>query len=376
MRKFFLSAVLLLELLLAGLPGAGILTAGAISSGTQPGALSEAPYHNPPNGNTSAPQGPQVAQLQTVPAVPGVTIQIAGQQFVTGADGSAVIMVPAPGTYDLQVITDTYHDPYRRVEFSRWLSESFQPTRTIHLPTKSPVVQVGLDVYMLVGQKFLAPDGSPVDPQRITQFSIRSIQGDNFTFKDGTPRWIPASRVTRRRSGGLEPVDLLYTVTSVMVDGSNVVNKAQQQFFAKPNDIWHISLLFYSMQVHSKDALFGFPVGTDLRLELPNGQIQIYPLDSSGAAEVHSLARGQYYFQIAGAKGISPRAPVTLSKDQDLSTRVITYLDMGTVFGTGLFLAIGLLVFGRFSLKQAEARNDRARRVRILPTDDLGREHS
>src|SRR5512140_2399883 len=296
MKKLFVSLVLLFALLLLGLPGASVVPAAAGSLDPNAILTVQDHYHNPPHHSTSpVAKGPQTATLQTVPAIPGITFQIAGQQFVTGADGSAVIVVPQPGSYDLQVITDTFHDPYRRVEFSRWLSESFQPTRQIHLPTKSPVVQVGLDVYMLVGQRFVAPDGAPVPPQRVTEFSIRSLQGDTFNLRDGTPRWIPASRVTRRRSGGLEPVDLLYTVTSVMVDGSNVVNKAQQQFYAKPNAVWDITLLFYSMRIHATDALFGFPVGKAVNLELPNGHVQVMPLDSTGTAQATSLARGQYY---------------------------------------------------------------------------------
>ncbi len=57
-------------------------------------------YHpHPPKPYTPPPPnpGPQVTQLQTVPAVPGVTFQIAGQQFTTGADGSTYVMVPEPG---------------------------------------------------------------------------------------------------------------------------------------------------------------------------------------------------------------------------------------------------------------------------------------
>ena len=354
MKKLVLALALVLALFL---PGAA-----------QAAALAQ-PLRSAPQGNPPAPKGPQVAKLQTVPATPGVTFQIAGQQFVTGADGSAVIIVPTPGTYDLQVITETYHDPYRRVEFSRWLSQSAQPTRQIHLPTQDPVIQVGLDVYMLVGQKFVDLDGKPVDLQRISSFSIRSLQGDAFTFHDGQPRWIPASRVTRRRLGGLEVVPLLYTITSVTVDGSNVVNKAQQQFHAEPNGTWTITLLFYSMQVHARDALFGFPVGTGLKLELPNGRVQTYPLDSGGTGQAVALARGQYYFQITGARGFSPRAPVSLSRNQDLNARVITYLDLGTVFGAGVLVAVGLLVYGKFSMERAVQRHDRQRRVRVLPGD-------
>lgn len=370
MKKLLLSLVLLPALFLLSLPGAGVLPAVALGGAGQGLNVAEGHYRNPPVHNSAAPKGPQVQQLQTIPPTPGVTFQIAGQQFVTGADGSTVVVVPQPGTYDLQVITDTYHDPYRRVEFSRWLSESFQPTRQIHIPSQSnQTIQVGLDVYELVGQKFVELNGAPVPLQRISEFTIRSLQGDIFTFHDGQPRWIPASRVTRRRDGGLDVVPLLYTVTSVMVDGSNVVNKAQQQFYAKPNGTWTITLLFYSIQVQARDALFGFPVGKAVNLELPNGQIQSVPLDSTGTARASSLARGQYYFQVTGAKGFSPRSPVALSKDQSITARVISFIDMGAVFAAGMLIAIALLVFGKVSLRRAEARHDAERRVRILRTD-------
>src|SRR5512143_3567808 len=340
MKKFLLSLALLLASLLVGLPGAGVLSAAATSGQTGADIGVGERYHNPPRTNPGAVKGPQVAQLQTVPAVPGVTFQIAGQQFVTGADGSAVIVVPTPGTYDLQVITDTFQDPYRRVEFSRWLSESFQPTRTIHLPSSTPVVEVGLNTYEVVGQKFIDPAGAPVDPKRITSFTIHSVQGDSFTFQDGQPRWIPASRVSRRRDGGLDEVKLLYTISSVMVDGSNVVNKSQQQFYAQPNTVWTISLLFYSLRIQASDALFGFPQGRAVELALPNGQAQTYPLDSSGAAEMHALARGNYSFRILGAWALSTRAPVSLSKDQTVTTKVLSYLDLAVVGAAGLLIAI------------------------------------
>lgn len=313
----------------------------------------------------SSPSGPVVALLQTVPPFPGVTFQLGGKQYVTGADGSAAVIVPSPGTYDLQVITDTFKDPYRRVEFSRWLSESFQPTRQIHLPAKQ-TVQVGLNVYELVGQKFVDLSGKPVDVKRLKQFSIRSIQGDAFTFHDGTPRWIPASRVTRRRTGGLQEVPLLYTVTEVMVDGSNVVNKAQQQFYAQPNGTWTISLLLYSLRIVAKDALFGFPQGSGVQLYLPDGRVQTYPLDKSGSAQMHSLARGNYSFQVTGVPGITARAPIALSKDQELDTRVISYLDLGIIAGAGALLALGLLLFGRMSLRRSRSRSEESQGVRIL----------
>jgi hypothetical protein len=377
MNKISISVLLVIVLSLLGLPGGSVNTVAAstpprgsvdgLASIGLKAALDGRSRHYPYDPPRAQPV-PQVTELQTVPAVPGVTFQIAGQQFVTGADGTTVVMVPQPGTYDLQVITDTYHDPYRRVEFSRWLSESYQPTRQIHLPTTTPVVQVGLDTFELVGEKFVGLDGLPVNPQRVTSFSIRSLQGDTFTFKDGQPRWIPASRITRRRVGGLEEVRLLYTVTQVMVDGSNVVNKSQQQFYAQPNAAWSISLLLYALHIQATDAMFGFPQGKALELQLPDGRTQTYPLDSAGSAQMYSLARGNYYFRVLGAKGLSTRAPIALSKDQSLTTRVISYLDLGVVAGAGVLLALALLLYGRFAATRRSARTEE-RRGRIHLTE-------
>ena len=385
MKKTFAHMQLIIGMMLVGLAGAtvapvyasGLPSTNGIGAPTAPYSIhldngiivTVDKYHHPPSKGVQlgSTHGPAVALLQTVPSVPGVTFQVGGRQFVSGADGTAAVMVPAAGTYDLQVITNTYHDPYRRVEFSRWLGESYQPSRQIHLPA-SETIQVGLNVYELVGEKFVGLDGKPVDPKRVTQFSIKSIQGDSFTFKDGTPRWIPASRVTRRRSGGLAQVPLLYTVTEAMVDGSNVVNKAQQQFYAQPNATWSISLLLYGLRISTQDALFGFPQGTAVQLYLPNGQVQTYPLDKNGVAQMYRLARGNYNFQIMGAKGLTTRAPIALSKDQELTTKVISFLDLAVIGGAGALLAIALVVFGRLSLHKTLAREEEAQRIRIYET--------
>ncbi len=362
MKKLSLSLSLLAATMLLALPSgmAGARASAAGSSRFDGIRITEDYHPHPakPYVPPATPPGPQVTELQTVPAVPGVTFQIAGQQFTTGADGATYVMVPEPGDYDLQVITDTFQDPYQRVEFSRWLSDSFEPTRQIHLPSANPVVQVGLNTYQLVGQKFVDPDGAPVPPQRIQSFTIRSIQGDAFTFKDGQPRWIPASRVARRTDGPLEEVKLLYSVTQVMVDGSNVVNKSQQQFYAQPNGTWTISLLFYSLRIQSTDALFGFPEGKSVELDFPNGQVQTYPLDSSGAVQVSSLARGDYSFRVLGVRALNTLAPIALSKDQTVATRVVSYLDIGVVGSLGLLLAIPLFVVGRLTARRSRRPED------------------
>jgi hypothetical protein len=205
---------------------------------------------------------------------------------------------------------------------------------------------VGLNIYHQVGQTFLDLNGNPVDPARIDEFMIRSAQGDVFVFSDGTSRWIPASRIARRVTG-LEETKLLYSVISVTIDGSNVVNQSQQRFYTHPNETWPISLLLYSLHISAVDGMFGSPVGKSVNVEYPDGKIVNYPLNRAGAVDIQSLARGTYYIELVGANGMSNRLPVALSRNQQVNTKVITYLDMAVVAMLGMVVALGLLLYGR-----------------------------
>jgi hypothetical protein len=287
---------------------------------------------------------PAEVQIQTVPAIAGVSFQMNGETFFSDSKGFASIKIDKAGKYRLNVLTDKYSNPSQKIEFGRWLEESYKPFQDIQVPADG-VIQVGLNVYQLVGQSFVDLDGNPVDPARVTKFTIRSIQGDVFEFTDGQPRWIPASRIARRVNG-LEESKLLYSVIEVMVDGSNVVNKSQQRFYTHPGDNWEISLLFYTMHVDARDGLFGNKLGKSVNLEFPDGSVKNYPL-KNGVAEITSLPRGIYTIEFVGIKGMSNRTPVALSRDQDVHTKVITYLDMVVVGLLGIFVALGMLLYGR-----------------------------
>jgi hypothetical protein len=291
---------------------------------------------------------PADLQVQTIPAIAGVTFQINGQEIVSDDHGFASIQINQPGVYRLRVLVDEYHNPFQRIEFGRWLAESYEPFQDIKVPTDK-VIQIGLNVYNLVGQSFVDLDGSPVPHERIKEFSIRSTQGDFFTFYDGQPRWIPASRIAHRING-LEEVKLLYSVLNVMVDGSNVVNQAQQRFYANPNETWSISLLLYSLRVTATDALFGFPVGQSVSVEFPDGRTENYSLGETKVAEINSLARGNYYVKFMGAYGLSNRLPVALSRNQEVTAKIITYLDLIIVGMLGVLVMLGLLLYGRPSI--------------------------
>ena len=288
---------------------------------------------------------PATFKVVTVPAVAGVTFQIDGNKFVSGKDGIASINIDKAGQYQLNVLLDQYINPSQLVKFGRWSVESFQPSRDILIPNDS-VVQVGLNIYHQVTMKFIDLEGFPVDLSRISDISIRSIQGDVFSLKPGDTPWLPASRTTRTQNG-LEETDLLYSVNSVTIDGSNVVNSAQQRFYAKLDDTWSISLLLYSMHITARDALFASPTGRSVDVIAPNGQSTNYLLDPSGRMDLHALARGIYHVNLIGSNGLGTSTPVALSRNQVVNLSIVTRLDMAVVGFGGIAFAVGLIIYGR-----------------------------
>ena len=229
---------------------------------------------------------PADVRVQTVPPIPGLPFNVAGETFFAGPDGVADVKVGKPGKYQLTVLTDQYNNPDQRIEFSRWLDEVYQPSETIIVPSDT-VPEVGLNVYQKVGETFVDLSGFPVDPARVKQFTIRSAQGDLFTFTDGKQAWLPASRVARLQNS-LIVANLEYSVIDMQVDGSNVVNKSQQRFFVHPNDTWKISLILYTLNIQAKDGLFGSSVGKSISLVYPDGHIQ-NPRSARAGAERLSL---------------------------------------------------------------------------------------
>jgi hypothetical protein len=288
---------------------------------------------------------PATVQIQTVPALAGITFQMDGRQFTSGSDGSVTIRIDQAGQYQLDVLLDKFHDPSQQVEFGRWASDSYQPSREVNVPAEN-FIQVGLNVFHKVTFKFVDLDGYPVDPARISSISIRSVQGDVFDLKPGDTPWVPASR-TARRSSGLDVTELLYSVNSVSIDGSNVVNTAQQRFLAQADDTWTITLLLYSLKISARDGLFASPIGKSVDLIFPNGQIKNYPLNPSGNIEIHTLARGIYHISLVGVKGLGTTTPVALSRNQVVKLNIVTQLDIGITVAAGLGFAIGLVLYGR-----------------------------
>jgi predicted RNA-binding Zn-ribbon protein involved in translation (DUF1610 family) len=288
---------------------------------------------------------PALIEIHITPSLPNIRFALDDRVFSSDDYGVARIEVAKAGKYHLELLPFETNDPDIQMAFGRWGDDYFVPSRDIEIPLKKPL-DVGLEVSYQVGQAFIDLDDKTVDLSRITSITLKGSNGATYTFEDNLPHWLPAGRVIRLNNG-LEETKILYSVISVIIDGSNVVSQAQQRFFAHPNDLWTVKLLLYSAGFTARDALFRFPIGTGIRMEYPDGDVQIFNFNSKNQHTSTGLARGIYRVTVTGAEGYAPPTPIALSRNQDVELMVFSYLDMGVLASIGIIVALGLLFFGR-----------------------------
>lgn len=282
-------------------------------------------------------------EVKVVPPLEGVRFTLNGINFQSDAEGLARVTTEA-GVYPLQLVDTEYVAPGIRADFSRWVDSIYVGTRDIRVREDSKI-EVGFDTYKPINFEFVDLSGSPVDPERISSVTITTSIGGRETYESWETRWLRASRIVRRPFG-LGSTDIRYLVESVIIDGTNVVNRSQLRFYPTQIQEWQMQLLLFSVRFKAKDALFGFPLGSGIELMYPDEHIEKYDLNSGSEVVLQSLPRGEYKVKVDGW-GYSPFRPVALSRNQEESLKVFSYLDIGVIFLFLWGLVFGLLYIGR-----------------------------
>lgn len=290
---------------------------------------------------------PALVTIQTVPPLPGIPFELDGREFVSGEDGKAEIEISELGVFPLVATLpdNTEVVPGIKATFDRW-SEEFQPERVVEV-RGDIFLEAGFSVSHPLGFTFKDLDENPVSIDRIETITIKGSDASRFTYEDDDAGWLRSRRIVRRRAG-LEAALIQYSVESVMIDGANVVNQYQQRFFVDPEvPTLEIQLLLYHARFRAVDAVFGFPIGTGVSVEYPNGRIEEIPFDDANEVRIGPVARGVYRVQVQGVAGMVPVTPVALSRDQDVVLKVVSILDIGLAVSGGIIFAFGLLLYGR-----------------------------
>lgn len=301
------------------------------------GALAAASLAGPLAGRAAAVSAAAPAggvKVTTVPAVAGVGLELDGVRTRTNAAGIATFPTAERRNAGLRL---------------KVLDEVVENPKGVR-STLERVYGVGPDVALAFGTerqvdfKFETGDGTRVEPDRLQRLAIRSSVGDVVRAVPlDHPIWLRASRVVSTQNGPQERT-VQWSVEKVLVDGSNVVNRAELRF--EPSTRQHITvrLLFFTARILVKDAFFGFSHKGRLDIIRPDGTKMSRPVPSNGEVVLADMPRGDYQFTVAGS-GVRLQRPLVLSRDQYLELELLSWLDLATVVIVGLlFCTIPLLV--------------------------------
>jgi hypothetical protein len=288
--------------------------------------------------------------IRTIPRLEGVKFTLGERRFRSDARGRVRIPLKSRAQIERRVrVRDAEVRPGVRARFSGWYRGN--PTFAI---------------YYAVRLEFVDGDGDAVDPGQIESVELLSSNGlpkRYAPFDGGRPLWLQGRGIVPAGQHQ-ESKEVTQVVEEVEVESSNVVNQGQQRFYPARSWEARIELLFFSARFEVRDALFGFPIGSAVRLRYPSGRVERHALGEDGDIEFPSLPRGDYEIAVDAA-GWSFDRPMSLSRDQKVRLQVISYFDiavmvLGLIAGALLILFIGrphlIPVYGkRFSRRPVAA---------------------
>ena len=292
--------------------------------------------------------------VKTIPALKGVPVKLDKKGKKTGRRGLAILSHPGTKLNNKRLrVKKAELAPGVRTRFGRWYGN----------PNRRNVkhLTAALNVDYEVGFSFVdGDDGNTVDASDITEMVVRSSIGQILEFDSEalTQRhWLHGTRVVSRREGPFAKA-ILYSIERVVVNGSNVVNRAQQRFSLEETRDIEVTLLYFTATFRATDALFGNKTGSGIRLQRPDGVVEHHAFDQEGELVLAGLPRGEYFVEVIGP-GPSFERPITLTRDQDVELDVLSWLDIGVTGTISVLAVIGLIVIGRPHLARLGRRRSR-----------------
>jgi hypothetical protein len=273
--------------------------------------------------------------IGTGPAVAGFPVTLEGVTHLTDSAGKV--------QFDTPVTSRKLEDriSYAAVTLAiRGRLVQVTPTRLYRFQAGP---QIALDLSYLVSFQFFNLKG--LDGASITSLNARSMTGEVAELPAHKASWLKGTRAVPKDSG-LEVKNVDWSVQRVTYGGSNMVNESQQRFSPAKQANVDVKLLFYSVDIHVRDALFGFSGRGAVDLVFPNGRPQRFSLDRDGWLHLPSVPRGDYVLTALGS-GPHLQLPLTISRNQEVDVAFFSWLDVLTVLGVVLALAAVLAIAGR-----------------------------
>jgi hypothetical protein len=334
---------------------------------THPGISRPHPHRKP---------WPITLTIKTVPSLAGVHFTFDGKPLVTGANGMTSYTAEHDfARHRLSVTSNYVTISDHRYQFNRWAGQrdpnqafshtvSGLPLRTNYLVTAAFTVQ------QQVLPRVVRQDGTPLDSTEVTAITARSDSGAVVALPLTGPTWLDGFRPAFHHSVlSAEPVS--YSLQSVMVRGTNVVDAGRQTFKPSATGNPTFTTQFHDLVITGHDAIFKSGRGTSATVTFPDGGKLTVPLNAEHTALLRDLPRGKYQVVIEAGRSIVGVQQFSLSKDKTADLTVISALDLMILFGALLLIALALLTIGRQYWRRLLGRSHRQRGDVLPPREEI-----
>jgi hypothetical protein len=298
--------------------------------------------------------------VYTVPPEPGVKLLFDGQPVTTDAAGVATINTPYRLTgHTLTLVRPEWTSDDGRIQtkFTVWRSpvpeQKHSPTLTHLILRRNHAVQLGFRVSYQLDFSFVTPGNQSVPSGRIDGVELRADGGYISSVKGGqTIRLLGVQPV--EEASALTAHTVNYTLQSVMVDGSNVVNAGQQRVNPTRQESAKFVLQLRQLTITAHDRFFGRHIGRDVVVTYPDGRRIRYRFNRAHQVVLTNLARGRYQVRIEGVGFLTSQA-VVLSRNQIVNMPILTWTDIITLIVILAVVAVAAVMRQRRGSRTSDA---------------------
>jgi hypothetical protein len=294
---------------------------------------------------------PITLTVQTVPILAGLRVQFDDRTQTTDSRGRVRFTEEhnfAPHTLRLLDRSAKLKDS--RARFVRWAGQrdpdqAFAST-VRGLPMRmSYTVAAAFAVQRPIVASLVTVRGEPVDPSRISAITLRSGREGVVNVPASGQVWLDAMVPVYRNSAiVLEPE--IYSLTSVIVGGTNTVDAGRQKFAPAKTNRPVFRTKFFNLTVTAHDLLFKGATGQAARVTYPDGSVHTLPFRPNGTVLVSDLPRGSYQVTVLGG-GTPLPDELVLSRDTTVDLPIATHRDYGAIALTLLAIMAALALIGR-----------------------------
>ncbi len=335
-----------------------LVVAAALLLSLALGALREAPT----TAQEVAPYLP--VTIQAVPPIEGIHFLLDGRRLTTDHNGLAYTRLRRPGSHVLAAPDSQNVGGGARVAFAHWSDGDFPSVRTLSVTTFT-ALEVGFDVSYATLVDFVSTAGDPIAPEEISSLTIVDDRKTGYSLDTDGPQWLLGSRALKK-DGSVRSEEISYAVDAVVAGGRDRLVPGQPRFSPSSQLGWNIVLegsgpaaapvaetsappgprSTRRISFDVRDALFGFPTGSAVTIEGPDGRSERHELGPDARLTLEEAGAGDFRATAVGP-GISLGQRFDPSRVERVRLSVITYLDIATGLLTLILVAAGILALAR-----------------------------